>query len=291
MKRETNQTLAARYKVSDRTIKRWRKENAPLNDPAGMRAWIAGRKNIPPRIERTSAAQVPRRSMPKTDEREGVLAAQRRLERSEVEAFRAMEAAIQAGDAVAIRAARRGWIEINRELIRAVEITGQHVSDGMIPIARAVAAFSQAIETVRQDAGSIERRIGHFTTLQAKDERAAAEITYFLKSEERQIGKIACDNAYSAFLSVLRADAGPTARDFLELAGNGLQAIHRAMGDFADMVESEIESGRLTKELIASQRSQFAAAIERKFEELTQLKVKLEDESAISPLAAKQNAS
>jgi hypothetical protein len=39
--------LATRYGADPRTIRRWIKELAPLEDDAAMRAWIEGRKNRP----------------------------------------------------------------------------------------------------------------------------------------------------------------------------------------------------------------------------------------------------
>lgn len=40
--------LAKRYGCDVRTIARWRKENAPLGDPAAMAVWLSERRIIPP---------------------------------------------------------------------------------------------------------------------------------------------------------------------------------------------------------------------------------------------------
>ena len=40
--------LAKRYGCDIRTIARWRKENAPLGDPAAMAGWLSERRIIPP---------------------------------------------------------------------------------------------------------------------------------------------------------------------------------------------------------------------------------------------------
>src|SRR5215831_16894030 len=49
MKKSTKDSrLASKYRCDERTIRRWRRDGAPFDKPAEMRAWLATRKNIPP---------------------------------------------------------------------------------------------------------------------------------------------------------------------------------------------------------------------------------------------------
>lgn len=44
----TDDAAAKRYGVSERTVRRWRRDGAPLDDPKAMGEWLAQRRQLPP---------------------------------------------------------------------------------------------------------------------------------------------------------------------------------------------------------------------------------------------------
>src|SRR5687767_15145501 len=104
----TEKQLAKKHKCDVRTIRRWKKAGAPLDDAAAMQKWLAGRQHLPPRTE---AAQFDRaskritrvlRSKPST-QTQGAAHALKRLETAEVSAYAAMEEAMESGTAIEVR--------------------------------------------------------------------------------------------------------------------------------------------------------------------------------------------
>ena len=123
-KENTNAALAERYKASPKTISRWRGEGAPLSDPAAMRRWIAARKNIPRRIlesVRPPKAKAGIGKVPMVVGVKGAAATLARLEAEELAAYQRLQVAIEAGDEMSIRLARKGWLEVS-ELLRKIDM-------------------------------------------------------------------------------------------------------------------------------------------------------------------------
>ncbi len=113
----TAATLAKKYGCTARTIRSWRAENAPLHSPARMRAWLAGRKNIPPGLAVATEQGEP--SLPGTidaPEATGAAGALHRLERAEVSAYSRLQAALKRRDPLAIKTCREGWLHLTDQL-------------------------------------------------------------------------------------------------------------------------------------------------------------------------------
>lgn len=107
--------------VSPRTIKRWKAAGAPLEDDSRLRAWLAGRKNLPQSIR----DQIVSVSVPEVDTKpepvsgvSGAAEALARLEREEVAAHQRLQAALAAGDPLSIKSERDGWLKISESLRR-----------------------------------------------------------------------------------------------------------------------------------------------------------------------------
>lgn len=133
--------LALKWACDERTIRRWRKDRAPLNDPKRMRRWLAGRKHLPP-------GTVALLEQLRTDERatvasqdakpqvEGAAGALKRLEAAEAQAYTAFKNATATGDDIAIKSSRENWLKISESLRR----------------------FDIALEENRRDSGELVRR-------------------------------------------------------------------------------------------------------------------------------------
>jgi hypothetical protein len=129
--------LARKWACDERTIRRWRKDLAPLRDAAKMRAWLAGRKNIPlgttallEGLRATETATSAKQDAPLAT---GAAAALSRLESAEAKAFSAFVRATESGDMFAIKASRENWLKISENLRR----------------------FDLAIEEQRRDSGQL----------------------------------------------------------------------------------------------------------------------------------------
>jgi hypothetical protein len=119
MKNTKYTELAKTYACSERTIKRWQRESAPLTDGAEMRRWLAGRKNLPKTTLEKLLPIARHAVQAATDPIEsGIVAALARLERSEARMFQALDAALLAGDALQIRLARENWLRVGESLRR-----------------------------------------------------------------------------------------------------------------------------------------------------------------------------
>ena len=105
--------------VTERTIRNWRREGAPLDDPKAMAEWIAARKNIAPAVLKKNSSSPPETIVSKEAEADGEIgaaAALRRLEQQELESFRRLEGAIAAGDAIKIRLCHDVWLKCGEAL-------------------------------------------------------------------------------------------------------------------------------------------------------------------------------
>jgi hypothetical protein len=109
MKENTeDKALAKKYRVSRKTISRWREQGAPLGDPVAMRAWQAARKNVPKSSIQSGvkAAVAPGQlDITLPDDQIGVARMFGHLEQGEGQAWRALQLAIKGGDPLAIKLA------------------------------------------------------------------------------------------------------------------------------------------------------------------------------------------
>lgn len=112
-----DQQAAKKWACDERTIRRWRKQGAPLDDGNKMREWLSGRREIPAGtasiLTRKRATQKPTRAKPGLP---GAANALQRLEQAEEEAHRAFKKAEASGDVVTIAAARKHWLALTEQL-------------------------------------------------------------------------------------------------------------------------------------------------------------------------------
>ena len=121
---EALEVYVARYGVSIRTIKRWAKKKAPLDEPELMAAFWSKTmtQRVPDSIacvEKADELPVvapPVELLPVGDDEVGVGATQKRLRNAEVLAYRKYETAMQTNDAGEIRAALRNWNDISAQV-------------------------------------------------------------------------------------------------------------------------------------------------------------------------------
>jgi hypothetical protein len=119
-------TIAAEYGCSVRTVARWKREGAPLDDPIQTRAWLATRKNLPAATRAKLATEAKRRRTRIASESDaeseavgiGAAAALRRLEQSEAESYNLLQSAIREGEPMEIKCARENWLKIGDSLRR-----------------------------------------------------------------------------------------------------------------------------------------------------------------------------
>jgi hypothetical protein len=138
MKAKTDKQLSEKWACDERTIRRWRKAGAPLDDDKRLRVWLCGQKHVPSgtqalleatrTTERAASATQDAKPQP-----EGAANALRRLEQAEARAYNDFKQASASGDAVRIRASRENWLKISETLRR----------------------FDLAIEQARRDAGDL----------------------------------------------------------------------------------------------------------------------------------------
>lgn len=111
---KTAPKLAKTYHCNVRTISTWRKEGAPLADPAAMRAWLANRKNIPPNLAGDITSDEGRGD--DGPQALGAAATLTRLEKAELAGYKRLQRAIRANDPLGIKTARDSWLKIGESL-------------------------------------------------------------------------------------------------------------------------------------------------------------------------------
>lgn len=107
--------------VSPRTLKRWKAQGAPMADDFRLRAWLAGRKNLPQSIRDQLGGIVSENrteSPVVSNDDGGAAAALSRLESEELRAYARLQGAIASGDPLTIKAERDGWLKISESLRR-----------------------------------------------------------------------------------------------------------------------------------------------------------------------------
>lgn len=149
-----DQKLAQKWACNQRTIRRWRNDGAPLDKPAAMRVWLASRKSIPP-----GTAQIVARLRSKTSLKDltvadgelvkGAASALRRLETMEARTYRALERAMERGDAVEVKSARESWLRVSESLRRYdLAVESNRRAEELVPKKAAVQAakgFAQGL--------------------------------------------------------------------------------------------------------------------------------------------------
>jgi hypothetical protein len=115
--------IADRWHCSVRSVFRWVKDGAPVNDDVAMRSWLTTRKNLPAGtvsvLEAESRAVKTAFELPAIDPNTiGAPAALKRLEQFEAAAFMLLQAALQGGDPVSIKSARDSWLKCGDSLRR-----------------------------------------------------------------------------------------------------------------------------------------------------------------------------
>ena len=162
----SDKAIAATWQCSVRSVRRWRKQGAPLDDHAAMRKWLAGRKHLPPGtlalLEAATKADVAKAvgelSAPDTGAI-GAPAALRRLEQFEANAFALLQTALKSGDPMAIRNARDTWLKAGDSLRRYDILVEQNrrTNDELVPRAemeRHVASFTHTLRLAGRRAAS-----------------------------------------------------------------------------------------------------------------------------------------
>jgi hypothetical protein len=118
-KKKPTADLATQYGCNARTIRNWRAEGAPLDDPQAMTVWLAGRKNIPPALGAGTRLDKPEQAaIAETDDegKKGAGGALARLEQAELSGYRRLQSAVESGDPLQIKLARSNWITLCDQL-------------------------------------------------------------------------------------------------------------------------------------------------------------------------------
>ena len=142
--------LAQKWACDTRTIRRWRKDGAPLASVKEMNVWLAGRKSLPPgttAILASRSARVLSAAASAVDsETSGAASALRRLETAERACYRMLQSALKSGSPPAIKASRENWLAVGNQLRQ----------------------YDRQIERDQRDAGEliprteVEKHVGHF---------------------------------------------------------------------------------------------------------------------------------
>lgn len=108
---------AATYGCTTRTIRAWKKQKAPLDNPLEMSKWIASRRTLPPETAPTiPPPKMKALALGEDEIRTGAAKALRRLEAEELRAHEMMDTALASGDALAIKFTREHWLRTGDSL-------------------------------------------------------------------------------------------------------------------------------------------------------------------------------
>ena len=182
----TDAKQAKKWACDTRTIRRWRKDGAPLANQKAMPTWLAGRKSLPPGTaalvaSRTARALGRAATADASEATTGAPAALRRLESAESATYRVLQVALKSGNPSAVKAARETWLAITTVLRRfdAQVERGLRDSDELIPrgeAERCVGSFMywlrlaarQAANTMISNLSAHTDLVGAFETLKAQ---------------------------------------------------------------------------------------------------------------------------
>lgn len=135
-KPKTDRALAIQHHVSMRTIRRWRAEGAPLEDPKVMKTWLAGRRTAPTPAENVChGIQTARQARPPGNP--GAPAALRRLESAELEAYQRLLVANASNDAARIKGALGAYLAVSEALRKADVSVDERRRDAQETVPRA----------------------------------------------------------------------------------------------------------------------------------------------------------
>lgn len=158
------------YKCDVRTVRNWKKENAPLDYPEKMPAWLANRKNVPPGTltpdQATADPDAVQEFQPielHLDQKEGAAAALTRLAQAELNASENYARAIRGGNPLNIKNTLNAWLETSEALRR----------------------YDSQIEAGRRDSGELLPR--------TEIERIFRAVAFFLRIAGQQSIEAACD--------------------------------------------------------------------------------------------------
>jgi len=160
MNKPTTKTLATKYRVSTRTIRNWKRDGAPLEDPKAMKQWLAGRRTAPTITSSGGNVTVPperwlagRRTAPTPAENvyhgiqterpprppgnPGAPAALRRLEQAELEGYQRLQEANASNDATRIKSALGAYLSVSEALRKADVSVSEQRRDAQETVPRA----------------------------------------------------------------------------------------------------------------------------------------------------------
>src|SRR5215472_16368594 len=113
----SDKKLAEKYHCDERTVRRWRKDGAPLSEPAEMPAWLLSRRSIPSGTaallegkETKTVSNIASQDTGDDSARTGAAGALRRLESAERTTYKILQAALKSGSAASIKVARENWL-------------------------------------------------------------------------------------------------------------------------------------------------------------------------------------
>ena len=146
----TDTKLAQKWGCDTRTIRRWRKDAAPLASVKEMHVWLATRKSLPPGttaiLASRSARVLSAAASAPDSETSGAASALRRLETAERACYRMLQSALKSGSPPAIKASRENWLAVGNQLRQ----------------------YDRQIERDQRDSGeliprvAVEKHVGHF---------------------------------------------------------------------------------------------------------------------------------
>jgi hypothetical protein len=192
MKTKSDKQLALVWACDERTIRRWRKAGAPLDDPKRMRSWLAGQKKIPSGtaavLKKIRSGETVESAAQPQKLAEGPVAALKRLGEMEARAFTDLQRALASGDPIEIKLARENWLKI-LESQRRVDL---------------------AIEQNRRDAGELIPR---------------EQVLFYAKSYHRAIYEMTLDfeNLVPALIGVSKPD------DIFKILGEFKRTLYSAI--------------------------------------------------------------
>ena len=171
---QTDAKLALKWGCDSRTIRRWRKDGAPLENTREMMPWLSGRKHLPPGtaaiVSKQAAGAISKIATTNETEgsnSEGAAGALRRLESAERTTYRMLQSALRSGSPPAIKASRENWLAVGNQLRqydRQVE-RDRRDSGELVPRAEMEAAVNHFMHHLRmasrQSAMSMAPRLVH----------------------------------------------------------------------------------------------------------------------------------
>lgn len=108
-------TIAKKYCKTTRTVQRWIRDGAPVDDDAKLKLWLAGKRCVTVPKE-AGVAPTPTTPTEIPSAEPGAPSALLRLEQAELAAYSRLQTATASGDALALREASRTYLETTEAL-------------------------------------------------------------------------------------------------------------------------------------------------------------------------------